>query len=1129
MSFNSIFLKLLLAPILVLLFWTQDARSEHVVGGDIYWECLPSGEFVFYLKLYRDCSVQNTIITTADQVLKIDNHPDFVGVDIPLNIISETDITTGDCGSPCGSANPGDISIREYLFATDPIQLNGVPPANGYVVKYNRCCRNSVDNLVAANNAEIYYTATMYPYNGQNMYPCYDSSPQFAEKPTSVLCSGYQLRYNSDAVDANLDSLSFELAGALGANGTPVAYTAGYSATAPLPGPGVNPAYDLVQLDPVSGQLEYDAPAGIQGRWTVVAAVNGWRCGQLISRTIREMSVTMLACSNPNLIPQVSGPNWITPATASGYSVTVNAGDLVSFQLSGTDNDISGGMPQLLEFTASGSQFGTGFTNANAGCVNTPCATLSNSTPPATGNGTIATTFNWQTDCNHVAVTNACATISSTYNFIFKYKDDYCPAPGVHLVNVAVTVVGEPIVDSPQPHCASTDANGDITLSWQPVTDNSVPPSFVEYAIFHSTSLGGPYQEIGSVTNIATGTYLHAAGNPVASPTTSGPNYYYIRTRSGCNDAILDAAVDTISSIYLTLTNTGSTAELNWTPVSDPPLASSNGNGQGFYQVYQEYPAGTWTQIAGTTNLSYSVPVIWCNEQVNFRVDLSDNLTCISASNVVGDILNNPAQPDPQPLDSVTVDPVTGHITVCWPPNTSLNVVQYNILLNPDAFAWIPMDTVYGYNNTCWTDTISDASSQSLWYQVYATNNCDVPGIPAGSILDNTDHHETILLEAQYDSCSITTELNWNRYWYWPEGIREYDIYTSENGSPYTKIGTTTDTVFVHEGLQATAEYCYIVRAIKNVAGRITSTSNRRCIVANVPKRPEYSYNYNTTVQPGNTGIEEYFFADSTAGYLGFEIQRGTEPDATSYLWFLPYDLTTRYYEYVDAGARPRFNSYYYRVIGVDSCEQYADTLNLSRTMLLEAEANSNRTNSLQWNAYEGWRGGVTAYNIYRSVDGPFEYLRTVPPTQLTLTDSIQEIIIGEGNFCYYIEAVEGIGDPVGPIAAPPAPVQFMELSRSNEACARQHPNVFMPNAFMPEGVNNIFKPVTVYVQADSYLFQIYNRWGQRIFETTDPNEGWNGSHSGKEDPQGAYVYYVSFVSSNGETYSKSGSVTLIR
>ncbi|MFT5901428.1 MAG: hypothetical protein ACI9LA_000627, partial [Bacteroidia bacterium] len=44
-----------------------------------------------------------------------------------------------------------------------------------------------------------------------------------------------------------------------------------------------------------------------------------------------------------------------------------------------------------------------------------------------------------------------------------------------------------------------------------------------------------------------------------------------------------------------------------------------------------------------------------------------------------------------------------------------------------------------------------------------------------------------------------------------------------------------------------------------------------------------------------------------------------------------------------------------------------------------------------------------------------------------------------------------------------------------------------------------------------------------------NPNEGWNGSHGGKKDPQGAYVYYVQFVSSDGQTYSKSGSVTLIR
>ena len=81
----------------------------------------------------------------------------------------------------------------------------------------------------------------------------------------------------------------------------------------------------------------------------------------------------------------------------------------------------------------------------------------------------------------------------------------------------------------------------------------------------------------------------------------------------------------------------------------------------------------------------------------------------------------------------------------------------------------------------------------------------------------------------------------------------------------------------------------------------------------------------------------------------------------------------------------------------------------------------------------------------------------------------------------------------------------------------------------MPEGVNNIFKPVTIYVQTESYLFQVYNRWGQRIFETNDPNQGWDGSYNGKEQVQGAYVYFISLVSSSGETFTKNGSVTLIR
>jgi len=1099
-----------LVMLTILLGNIRSSNAAHYHSAEIYWECLPTGEFKFYVTLYRDCSIDASVTLTQLTVL---NAGPLTSIPLSLSAGFPQDATPTECGYSCADEFQ-DLSLEKYQFESAPTALPaGPPPPEGYTFYWNPCCRINANNLVNSENDLTYFMATMYPYNGQSVNPCYDSSPQFAAPPSNIQCSGYQLRYNPNAIDPDIDSLSYSLVPAQVDTFTVANYAAGFSPTQPFPSPS------STTLDATTGQLEYDSSPSVAGRYVVVMAIDAWRCGQRISRSLRDMTFAFMACNDNNNIPQVT-PNWNLPVTGNGYSVEVPAGETVNFSLSAIDDDLINGQPQTIELTAEGEQFSSNFSNPNSGCLNTPCATLSNSTPPTSGAGSVSTIFNWETTCDHVATHSECATLSSTYNFLFKFRDDYCPASGINFVNVAVTVKGEPIVDSPVPHCASTNADGSVTLYWETVTDNNVPQSFVEYVIFHSTSPTGPFTtEVGTVPDINTGTWTHNVSNS-NPPTTSGPNYYTIRTRSGCNDAEMDAPFDTISSIYLNLVNAGAAANLSWNPVATPALSSTDG----IYHVYKEYPSGVWNEIGQTTGLTYTDPIEVCNDSIGYRIELEDNLTCTSVSNIAKDLFDNTNPPAPQPIDSVTVDPVTGYITVCWPPSTSPDVVQYNILLNPDAFAWVPMDTVYGYNNTCWMDSVTDASSQPLWYQVYATNNCDVPGVPSGSIADGTDHHETIFLLADYDSCSVTTELNWTAYWYWQQGVEGYDVYASQDNGMFVKIGTTSDTTFTHMGLQESSDYCYFVRAIRT-GDNATASSNGRCITAYVPKRPDYGYNYNTTVQPGNTGIEEYFFSDSIAGYLGFEIQRGTEPDALSYQWYIPFDPNTRFYSYIDAGARPESNSYYYSVIGVDSCDQHADTLNTSRTILLEAEANSDRTNTLLWNPYQGWNGGVTAYNIYRSIDGPFEFLTTVPPNQLTYLDTVQEILIGEGNFCYYIEAVEGIGTPVGT----DDPVTFMELSRSNEDCAPQLPNVFMPNAFMPEGVNNTFKPVTVYVQTGSYLFQVYDRWGNRVFETTDPNQGWDGSSGGKKNPQGAYVYFISFVSSTDQTYTKTGSVTLIR
>ncbi len=95
-------------------------------------------------------------------------------------------------------------------------------------------------------------------------------------------------------------------------------------------------------------------------------------------------------------------------------------------------------------------------------------------------------------------------------------------------------------------------------------------------------------------------------------------------------------------------------------------------------------------------------------------------------------------------------------------------------------------------------------------------------------------------------------------------------------------------------------------------------------------------------------------------------------------------------------------------------------------------------------------------------------------------------------------------------------------------------PRIYVPNAFTPngDGVNDEFN---VYVKNYvSFHLLIFNRWGEKLFETYDPLEGWNGEYRGKLCNPGVYVYYVdvkyndALEPDNFLEYTK-GSLTLIR
>ncbi len=90
-------------------------------------------------------------------------------------------------------------------------------------------------------------------------------------------------------------------------------------------------------------------------------------------------------------------------------------------------------------------------------------------------------------------------------------------------------------------------------------------------------------------------------------------------------------------------------------------------------------------------------------------------------------------------------------------------------------------------------------------------------------------------------------------------------------------------------------------------------------------------------------------------------------------------------------------------------------------------------------------------------------------------------------------------------------------------------PEIYIPNAFSPndDGKNDL-----IYVyggQIKDLLFRIYDRWGEKVFETNKPRTGWDGTYKGTKVMPGVFVYYVEATCYDDEKFFKKGNITIIR
>jgi gliding motility-associated-like protein len=90
--------------------------------------------------------------------------------------------------------------------------------------------------------------------------------------------------------------------------------------------------------------------------------------------------------------------------------------------------------------------------------------------------------------------------------------------------------------------------------------------------------------------------------------------------------------------------------------------------------------------------------------------------------------------------------------------------------------------------------------------------------------------------------------------------------------------------------------------------------------------------------------------------------------------------------------------------------------------------------------------------------------------------------------------------------------------------------NLIIPSAFTPDmnGSNDLFRPVPTNAAVRLQDFSVYNRWGERVYQTINFAEGWDGTYKALPADVGVYYYTVTYAIGHKQ-YTEKGDVTLVR
>ncbi len=203
----------------------------------------------------------------------------------------------------------------------------------------------------------------------------------------------------------------------------------------------------------------------------------------------------------------------------------------------------------------------------------------------------------------------------------------------------------------------------------------------------------------------------------------------------------------------------------------------------------------------------------------------------------------------------------------------------------------------------------------------------------------------------------------------------------------------------------------------------------------------------------------------------------------------------------------PPFTSIWFRITPIDSCTQ-------TGTPFIVAPP---RLKLLSKNGEIG--------EISLSV---FEPINNLPPIVGSLVFYSLDSLISRS---IPIESIVSLQPEVGTFQKIQLSYQYPsgELILSNVLQTRLERFIFIPRAFSPnnDGLNDHLEVFGSYSSPSELT--IFNKWGEKIYESTDVENGWDGTINGHQAPQGTYQYKISFASPDGKLLTQVGTFVLIK